>query len=43
MLANKQAKMINSLGTIMSVWAHPDDETFTCAGIMRQAVNNGQK
>ncbi len=43
MQANNQAKMIKSLGTIMSVWAHPDDETFTSAGIMYQAIKNGQK
>jgi LmbE family N-acetylglucosaminyl deacetylase len=34
---------IRSLGTIMGVWAHPDDETFTAAGIMATAVQNGQK
>ena len=26
----------------MSVWAHPDDETFTCGGLMAMAVENGQ-
>lgn len=34
---------VKQLGTILSVWAHPDDETFTCAGIMASAVNNGQQ
>lgn len=34
---------IKKLGTILSFWAHPDDETFTCAGIMAIAVKNGQK
>lgn len=34
---------IQSLGTILSVWAHPDDETFTAAGVLMQAVANGQK
>jgi len=29
---------IKMLGTILSVWAHPDDETFSCAGIMAQAI-----
>lgn len=33
---------IKKLGTILSVWAHPDDETFTAAGIMATAVKNGQ-
>ena len=34
---------IRQLGTIMSVWAHPDDESFTAAGIMATDINNGQK
>lgn len=33
---------IMELGTIMSIWAHPDDETFTCAGLMAAAIKNGQ-
>lgn len=31
------------LGTILSVWAHPDDESYSCAGIMAAAVANGQR
>lgn len=31
------------LGTILSVWAHPDDETFLCAGLMSAAVHAGQR
>ena len=34
---------IQKLGTIMGIWAHPDDETFSMAGIMATAVTNGQK
>lgn len=34
---------IRRLGTIMGVWAHPDDETFSSAGIMSVAVENGQR
>jgi LmbE family N-acetylglucosaminyl deacetylase len=34
---------IKQLGTILSFWAHPDDETFACAGIMATAVRNGQR
>lgn len=33
---------IKSLGTILGIWAHPDDETFSMAGIMAMAVRNGQ-
>ncbi len=33
---------IKSLGTILSVWAHPDDESYCSAGIMAAAVQNGQ-
>lgn len=34
---------VRSLGIILSVWAHPDDESFACAGLLRTAVENGQK
>jgi LmbE family N-acetylglucosaminyl deacetylase len=34
---------IRKLGTIMGIWAHPDDETFFSAGIMATAVRNGQR
>ncbi len=34
---------IKQLGTILSIWAHPDDESFTCAGLLRMAVENGQQ
>jgi LmbE family N-acetylglucosaminyl deacetylase len=37
------ATAISELGTILSVWAHPDDESYACAGIMATAVENGQK
>ena len=28
---------IPDLGTILSVWAHPDDESYCCAGLMATA------
>ena len=31
------------LGTILSIWAHPDDESYGCAGIMAAAVRAGQR
>ena len=34
---------VAELGTILSVWAHPDDETFLAGGIMATAVANGQR
>lgn len=34
---------IKKLGTILSVWAHPDDESFIAAGILCTATHNGQK
>lgn len=30
------------LGTVLSVWAHPDDETFLAGGIMAAVVAGGQ-
>lgn len=34
---------IGKLGTILGVWAHPDDEAFGTAGLMSGALANGQK
>ncbi|WP_157101320.1 PIG-L deacetylase family protein [Nocardia shimofusensis] len=34
---------IGELGTILSIWAHPDDETYLAAGIMAAARENGQR
>ncbi len=32
-----------SLGTILSIWAHPDDETYLSAGIMAAARDAGRR
>ena len=34
---------ISELGTILSVWAHPDDETYLAGGVMAAAVDGGQR
>lgn len=34
---------IADLGTILSIWAHPDDETFLAGGIMAMARGDGQQ
>ena len=31
------------LGTILSIWAHPDDETYLAAGIMAAARDQGRR
>lgn len=31
------------LGTILSLWAHPDDETYLAGGVMADAAANGQR
>lgn len=33
----------NELGTILSIWAHPDDETYLAAGVMARARDLGQR
>jgi LmbE family N-acetylglucosaminyl deacetylase len=33
----------DELGTILSIWAHPDDETYLCGGLMARAVRNGSR
>jgi LmbE family N-acetylglucosaminyl deacetylase len=30
-------------GTILSIWAHPDDETYLAGGVMAAASANGQR
>lgn len=34
---------IKKLGTILGIWAHPDDESWASAGIMITAAANGQR
>lgn len=34
---------ISDLGTILGLWAHPDDEAFSSAGLMHRALKNDQK
>jgi len=34
---------MHELGTILGVWAHPDDETYLTAGLMAHAVNEGSR
>lgn len=37
------AQHISELGTILSIWAHPDDETYLSGGLMAAAAANGQR
>jgi LmbE family N-acetylglucosaminyl deacetylase len=34
---------VKQLGTILAVWAHPDDESFCAAGLLASAAANGQR
>ncbi len=34
---------ISELGTILSIWAHPDDEAYLCGGIMAKATTAGSR
>jgi LmbE family N-acetylglucosaminyl deacetylase len=34
---------VASLGTILGVWAHPDDDIFLAAGLMASAIRRGQR
>ena len=31
------------LGSILAIWAHPDDESYCCAGLMAAAVRAGER
>jgi LmbE family N-acetylglucosaminyl deacetylase len=34
---------VAALGTVLGVWAHPDDETYLSAGVMAAAADNGNR
>ena len=34
---------MDELGTVLGVWAHPDDETYLMAGLAARAVRNGSR
>jgi LmbE family N-acetylglucosaminyl deacetylase len=34
---------MDELGTVLSIWAHPDDETYLAAGLMARAVRDGSR
>jgi LmbE family N-acetylglucosaminyl deacetylase len=34
---------VPDLGTILAVWAHPDDESYCCAGLMAVALRAGHR
>jgi LmbE family N-acetylglucosaminyl deacetylase len=36
-------RSVDQLGTVLSIWAHPDDEAYLAAGIMSMAAANGQR
>ena len=40
---NYSADDIKKLGTILGVWAHPDDESWCMGGVMAAAAANGQR
>jgi LmbE family N-acetylglucosaminyl deacetylase len=42
-LAHRDAADVAALGTILGVWAHPDDEAYLSAGLMALARDNGQR
>jgi LmbE family N-acetylglucosaminyl deacetylase len=36
-------EQVKELGTLLGIWAHPDDEAFSMAGLMSYARRNGQR
>jgi LmbE family N-acetylglucosaminyl deacetylase len=42
-MRSMQSTGTERLGAILSIWAHPDDETYLAAGVMADAVRNGQR
>ena len=41
--ASTLSAMSDSLGTILSIWAHPDDETYLAGGLMAAARSRGDR
>lgn len=33
----------NPYGTVLGIWAHPDDETYLCGGLMARAARAGDR
>ncbi len=42
-MTENQTVKISDLGTVLGLWAHPDDEAYGTAGIMAAAVDAGQR
>ena len=42
-LPNLPASDVFHLGTILQIWAHPDDESYLAGGLSIRAVDNGQR
>src|SRR5947209_18653369 len=42
-LADDVLDVVQGLGTIVGVWAHPDDEAYLSAGLMAAAVEAGNR
>lgn len=40
---HREADRVARLGTILGIWAHPDDDVYLSAGVMRLALENGQR
>ena len=40
---NDPHRALPDLGTVLGVWAHPDDETYLTAGLMAQTVRRGDR
>jgi len=34
---------MGSLGSLLAVWAHPDDEAYLSAGLLASAVRDGRR
>lgn len=42
-MTQSQRQHVGSLGSVLSIWAHPDDETYLAGGVMAAARDLGQR
>src|SRR5687767_15747549 len=43
LIMNASASVVAGLGTVLGIWAHPDDEAYLSGGLMAMARDHGSR